>query len=354
MKIVQLVFHLGPGGAEKIVVDLSNELSAQGNDVVIVMLRDPDEADFGFNLQFLHPSVRLVSLGIRPGFRPWDIRTVERKILSEKPDVVHCHLNVIPYIWLLSLRKRNIRFVHTVHSVATFDIASGWQRKLSTFFYRRTVHPVAISGICRDSFKEEYGIEPDLIYNGRSAQLPGKDADSVRDALACMPRPVFVHVGRCSEEKNQGMLVEAARLLRQEGLSFSLVFIGGGYEGSGLPEKNSDPDIHFLGPKSNVADYLCCCDVFCLPSLVEGCPVSLIEALSCGLLPVCTPAGGIPDMIEDGVTGYLSKGFSSESFAVAMKRSLSDPIDKDVLKAHFRDRFSISRCASAYAEVYRQ
>lgn len=352
MKIVQLVFHLGPGGAEKIVVDLSNELSAQGNDVVVVMLRDPREDCYGFNQKFLSPSVRLVSLNIGTGFRPWDIRTVEKCILAEEPDVVHCHLNVIPYIFLLSLRKRDIKFVHTVHSVATFDIAGRFQRKLAKFFYKRTVRPVAISQICQDSFIQEYGIRPDLVYNGRSAQVPGEEAPVARELIAHLPKPVFVHVGRYSEEKNQDMLVEAAQILRNEGQPFSLIFIGKGYEESGLPERNPDRNILFLGTKANVADYLSCCDAFCLPSLIEGCPVSLIEALSCGITPVCTPAGGVPDMIKDGETGYISKDFSPESFADAMKRFIAKPLSPEALAGHFDKHFSISQCASDYMDLY--
>ena len=68
--------------------------------------------------------------------------------------------------------------------------------------------------------------------------------------------------------------------------------------------------VHLLGARSNPRDYMVAADAFCLSSLYEGMPITLIECLSVGAIPICTPVGGIKNMIEDGVNGLLAKGTS--------------------------------------------
>ena len=95
--------------------------------------------------------------------------------------------------------------------------------------------------------------------------------------------------------KNQKVLIKAFNRLSVKNKSVVLLIIGDNYDshlGSEL-QQISNESIIFLGQKHNIADYYLNSDAFCLTSTNEGMPITLIEALACGCVPICTPVGGI-------------------------------------------------------------
>ena len=350
MKIVQLVFHLGPGGAEMFVADLSNALSEMGHEVVVMMIRDASLNDYNTNLHLLDSKIRVRSLALEPGFHLSHFHIVRTALDEENPDVVHGHLGVMPYIYLYSIFHRGIRFVHTIHSVPAFDIKNPFSRFLARFFYKKTITPVTISQTCSTLFEQCYGFTPQLIVNGRNLPSESPVFHDVRREMSGMTHPIFVHVARYAPEKNQQLLFDSFEQLSHEGVHFTLLVIGQGFVERDMNQRYQC--IQFLGHKSNVCDYLRLADAFCLCSLVEGSPISLIEAFGCGATPVCTPAGGVPDMIQDAETGYLSRGFEVADYLSALRRFMKAPISRQRLIQHFKSLYTIQRCADRYLDVY--
>ena len=111
-----------------------------------------------------------------------------------------------------------------------------------------------------------------------------------------------------------------------------------------------------LGEVENPRQYLANADVFCMSSVVEGMPISLIEALSCGLVPVCTAVGGIVDMVEDGINGFLSQDMTVESYIKTIERYLAlTDSQKAEMKQHSMQsaqKYSIEECAKQYEELF--
>jgi glycosyltransferase involved in cell wall biosynthesis len=118
----------------------------------------------------------------------------------------------------------------------------------------------------------------------------------------------------------------------------------------------ADPYIHLIGDRSNIADYLAIADAYCLSSHYEGMPISLIEAFSLGCIPICTPVGGIPEMIEDRINGFLS----SETTELAYFNAISNfhysdnkaQISQNGRKT-FLDKYHIRITAKRYYEFYK-
>ena len=112
--------------------------------------------------------------------------------------------------------------------------------------------------------------------------------------------------------------------------------------------------ISFWGQQDNVSDYLFCSDAFCLSSFYEGLPISLLEAISTGCVPICTPVGGIPDIIQDGKTGYLSKTVELHDYIDAILNYLNNPnlIQRNSLIKYFKENFSIEKTVDNYLQVY--
>ena len=118
-----------------------------------------------------------------------------------------------------------------------------------------------------------------------------------------------ITVGRLSARKAHAVLVEAIAALRDEGAQVRLTVVGDGEERAALEtlarELELDDRVTFAGAVAHdeLADVLAAADVFCLPSVAEGLPVVLMEAMAMGLPVVAARIMGIPELVEDGVTG---------------------------------------------------
>lgn len=360
MKIIQLIYSLSPGGAERFVASLSNELSQMGHEVIVCMLLSSENDTFTFNKRFLKENVRFHSMNFSRGFSIRKVLSLEKYLLEQNPDIVHCHLNVIPYVFRLALRQSKIRFVHTLHSVAENASGKKWQRSINKYYYEKGyIVPVAISQKCSNSFERYFSLPaPAIIDNG--CEMPQKtyrfeyvksEIDKLKDGRKI---PIFIHVARFHEQKNQRLLIDAFNRMYATGDDFILLVIGDGFDyGAGAELKASACErVHFLGLQDNVADYLYNADVFCLSSMYEGLPISLLEALACGVVPVCTRVGGVPDVITDGETGYLCDALDIDTYVSALRRSLSFNISSKKLVDLFMESYSMKRCAESYIRLY--
>lgn len=360
MKIIQMIYSLSSGGAEKFVVDLSNELAVRGHEVTLCMLLADDNSELVFNKQFLSNKVNYHNMGFARGFSLKKVNAVQQFVKRLHPDVVHCHLNVTPYIFRLALTNRKIKFVHTLHSVAQNAVGAGYQRFINKMFYKYgVIQAVCISRLCMESYNTFYHLNnAPYIDNGRALMPPTKKIEAVKKEVtsyqATMHTPIFIHVARFDKLKNQHLLIDSFNALNKEGVDFTLLIIGNGFNsdmGKQLQIKACNK-IHFLGEKDNVNDYLLCSDAFCLTSIFEGLPISLLEALSCGVTPICTPVGGIPDVIKDGENGYLSQDLTIDNYVKVLKYFIAQPIEKQTLKNFYAAHYSMHACAEKYEHLF--
>ncbi|MGE0090589.1 MAG: glycosyltransferase family 4 protein [Bacteroidales bacterium] len=366
MKIIQLIYSLSSGGAERFVVDLSNELAKLGHDVHLIVFRTSSKngSNVHFYKNLVDENVNYHNLEIDEGFRFSAFVKVTRYIKRINPDIVHSHLNVIPYVFYLALKKGKIKHFHTLHNLAENTVNSKIQKFVNLFFYRtERIRPIAISDICYKSYCDFYRIHNAIIIeNGRSPVRPTSQFEKTRNEINSYrsenTKQIFVHIARFSKQKNQDLLIDSFNKLYAIDPDFLLFIIGNGFdssEGKAL-QKRACKAIKFLGEKQNVNDYLLSADAFCLTSIYEGLPISLLEALSAGCVPICTPAGGIPNVITKEVTGYLSDEFSVESYYETILNYLSRPdeIKKEYLISYFEMNYSISKCAFTHLNLYKQ
>lgn len=363
MRIVQLVYHLGFGGGEKFVVNLSNQLAEMGHDVTLVQLRnDNDTFDIYFNKPFLSDKVKYQNLGLSKGLTIKKTITVMKALCKLKPDIVHSHLNLLPYYYILALLPGKPKFIHTIHNVAEKETEIKWQQKLNHWFYKfNLITPITISEECKASYVNLYHLPaPKCIDNGTPQMQPTlkiKEAQNeIESKLHSPDSKIFLHVARFNKSKNQKLLIESFNQITADGVNADLFIIGGPLDSSIGQELQSQAGdrVHFLGTKNNVGDYMLNADYFIMSSLWEGLPISLIEAMSAGLLPISTPAGGITDVIIDGYNGFLSADFTQKEFIATIHQALSADIEKDNIYNTYLKSFSMESCAKKYEEVYCQ
>ena len=359
MKILQLAYSLEAGGAERFVVDLSNNLANQlQNEVILVIIKTETKAENIHYLQEVSPNVKFISLDCDSGLSLkafWRVLHIIRKV---KPDVVHAHCQVLQ-LFLPSIFIRHIKFFHTLHSMPTICLAFKRLKWLYRLFYKKRIFPITISSTCQQSFIDLYHIKRvKTIPNGRSPIMTTSEYQEVRDTIYQMKTnnetPVFIHVARFNHLKNQKRLFNVFEKLQNEGVDFLLICIGRGFETEFGSKYKDNKLIRILGQKKNVGDYLAISDYFVLSSDYEGLPISLLEAMSIGVIPISTPAGGVKDVIIDGENGYLSEAIDDRSLYNKIKFALENKgnIHKEDVINDYQQKYSMDTCAELYNNLY--
>lgn len=361
MKILQITYSLTSGGAERLVVDLSNELSKY-NEVHILTILDDEIGNNGFYKSILSKNIFYHCAYENTGMNIKKLYEINRIINKINPDIVHIHgYGIIYYFAPSILLNRKPKYIETIHTSAT-DIFDNWYSFIGKFLFKMNlIKMVTISNNNKFVLENVINIKNSvLINNGRSTPKSTSRLEEVKFEIKNLKNNendiVFIHIGRCAESKNQKMLIEVFNKINEKGIGFILLILGNGFDseiGKEL-QKNANSNIHFLGTKLNIIDYYLSSDAFCLSSNVEGLPISLIEAFACGCVPICTPTSGSSDYIIDGVNGFISEDFSEKSYMKAVDRFINNRfnINKLKLKQTYLDAFSIEICSKAYYQLY--
>lgn len=354
--VLQIMPEFGLAGAEIMCESLCYELQESGKyNVYIASLYDFHSP---ITERIEAKGIKIYYIGKNGGF---DFKTFEKLYKLMKVlhiDVVHTHRYVMQYaIPAAILAGVKIR-VHTVHNIAEKEVDS-LRQKLALFFYKLCkVTPVSISPLIQQSVMKRYGLKAEqtpVVYNGTDLSR----CMNKTDYQAHNPFR-FVHIGRFSKQKNHGVIIEAATILKAKGYNFSIKLIGGaGNEEERMEEvkqRGLEDVIQFCGLQSNVYPFLNESDCFILPSLYEGMPVTLVEAMGCGMPIIASAVGGVPDMIKDLDSGILIAPTDVELYT-AMEKIMNDETLRTQIgqKALIESlRFSSKQMYEGYSKIYQR
>lgn len=360
MKIFEIIPQLSSGGAERFTIDLCNELSTK-HEVTLIVLHSVEK--FGFYADELASNVRLVSMDKRMGFDMSLLFRLRRLIKKEKPDVVHTHLNGIVYISLSAAINRRVVYCHTVHNTADKESNSFVCRGVRRLLFKTKLStPITISEESHRSFLDFYGIDAPMIDNGRNIPMNLKLSANVVDEFKTYRRSdktrVLVCLARMYPVKRHTLLAKVTAQLYDEGYDFTVLAIGSTSQTDIVEEVKGlkSDNFYILGERKNPLEYLKAADAYALCSSYEGLPISLIEALGVGAVPVCTPVGGIVNLVHDGENGILAAGLEEDDYYNAMKRFLD--LDDEALCAMSKKAkesyapFSMTECAQKYVSLF--
>jgi glycosyltransferase involved in cell wall biosynthesis len=312
----------------------------------------------------ISPDVKFIPLN-KKGNNPDIFLQVVKMIFQVKPDVINTNLRAF-FFSSLGLILSRVPHVHTLPTVADKEETAG-RRKVYKMLYKYfNCAPVSMGERVLDSCKKFYG-DKECQANIEIGTIPISKTeryDEVKQEIGAFRKDenskVFVSIGRFYPVKNQELLIEAFELLIAEGYDAHLVTLGAWDvvpEYAKLcQEKIKTPErIHLVGEKENVGDYLIESDCLCFSSTFEGLPMSMVEAMSVGIPTIATPVGGIPDLIQEGINGYMSKDMSVEGYLELFKRFIDGPkLDSSKIIDIFHEKYSIKQCAKNYLELYEQ
>jgi len=360
MKILHFIPSLRGGGIKTLVCALANEMAREGHDVTICTISRPKNTDYAYT--WLDKRVKTGDLGKKySGFSLREIFNVAHFIKRGHYDIVNIHSYFYYYIIAILFLHNKISFFYTVHNDA-YQENTRWDKKILWFkrwcFKHKWLHPITISKESERSFYELYKCKSSVIYNGISPVEFIPNRNILNPYKITQETRVFIHLGRITTQKNQVVLSKVFERLIKEGYDVKLIIIG----------KIQDEQIfqtikvfisdriQYLGERSNAVQLMCGAEALCLPSLWEGMPMTILEALSVGCPSIAAPVGGIPEAIQDGYNGILSHDSSEEQFYIAMVRFLNMPEAQiKQMRANAKNSFTqynIESTAKHYIETY--
>ena len=347
------------GGIEAMVCGLVNEL-VKNNDVTLCTIFKPSPDDVFYNK--LSSNVKKINLGkINFGFSIKEIFNVYKTMRVGRYDIVNIHGCFQYYFFAILFLHKKVKFVYTIHSDAKMENQL-WDKRLfelkKYFFRNRFVMPVTISKTSKRSFFEVYNCDSSLIFNGASMPIINELNRCVDQYRLTPSTKVFIHPGRISLAKNQVVLCKVFdRLIKEE--RDVVLLIAGMKEDKTIFDKMEpylSNRIVYMGEVLDIQDVMNQCDGFCLPSIWEGMPISLLEAFSVGCVPICSPVGGIVDVLKNGFNGFLSNSPDEKDYYNTMISYLDSSKEtiKDIKNNAYKTftNFEISTTAERYEELY--
>lgn len=341
---------------------------------------------------------------VRPGTDLRALWQLHRLMRQLKPDIVHCNSSKAGILGRLAALLAGVPVrLFTAHGWAFTEGRPYWQRwllaRIEALVAPITTHVICVSDHDRDLALQFCVAGPErltTIHNGVDPR-PFRCAARAAGRLAATPaagRPfTIVMVARLAPPKDPLCLLRAFAMLRAElaagnaregaahagGRSARLVFVGDGLLRPRLEEaaaalgltvsRRSAPAadgggsegelaVVFAGerPVEEVADLLAAADVFVLASRWEGLPYSVIEAMMAGLPVVASRVGGLPELVVDGLTGFLVPPGDAEALGRALARLLRDPAERARMGEAARRRalaeFTVDRMVAGTRSVY--
>jgi glycosyltransferase involved in cell wall biosynthesis len=359
IRVLEVLASLRRAGAERVAVSLAQRLPADRFQTAVVSLYPA--FDEGFEPALAASGVTVWHLGKRPGFDPRMWPRLAAVVRDFRPDIVHTHSYVMRYAWPARALARRGRVVHTVHNLAGQEV-DGLGRAIHRLAFRAGAVPAAVSRLVADSFRAVYGFLPAVIPNGvdtGSLFRPGL-RESWRRANGFAPDDALVvAVARLEPQKNPVAAIQAFARALGGNASAHLVWAGAGSllgdcrraaVAAGIERR-----VHFLGVREDVGGLLSAGDVFLLASAWEGSPVAILEAMAAHLPVVATAVGGVPELVEHGVTGLLAPAGEIPALADALALLAGDVERRHRMGCAAAERaagFDSARMVESYAALF--
>ena len=377
MKVTYVVNALGEGGTERSLADLLPGLRDGGVDARIITLRS--RGDEGVEPILRAQGFEITTIGSASKLQK--IKTLRSLLRQHEPDVVHTMLfeaNLYARLATVGMRSKIlISLVNTTYSEARladprlnkFKIRA--VQALDTAMGRfRTDHFHAVSNAVKSDAVKALRLPQDkvtVIERGRRADTLPPRSDERRLAARAMldlspQAEVLVAVGRQEYQKGHRYLVESMNSLQHRP---DLLLLVAGREGNEsdelqrLLQKWPDAAKHtrLLGHRSDVADILAAADIFVFPSLFEGMPGAVIEAMASGLPVVASDIEPVHDVAEIGNNADVAPPRDPAKLAAAIDTLLNDPDRRASMGTRsreiFEERFTMERSVASLLDLYR-
>lgn len=352
--ILFIVRTMGLGGTENVVLQLCEILSGKVNKIVVCSSGGVHED-------------KLRKMGIKHYTIP--------DIASKSPgDVIGCYSKIKSII-----KREQITIVHAHHRMAAFyaeltapqnviKIANAHntfqnKKKLTQFAYRNT-KLIAVGEMVKKNLTEYFKIPEDhvsVIHNAVKEFDGSINPVEVLQAEHTRGKVLIGNIGRLSEQKGMDYFLDAVAITSRTHPEALFVIVGDGELKTQLEEKaiqlGLQKKVLFLGYRNDIQNVMSQLDFIVLSSLWEGLPLTPIEAFSVGKTVIGTAVDGTPEIIRDGVDGYLIPPRDSTCLAEKINNLIEHPEIRESMdnqaKRRYDDEFSFNKLKQRYLDFYK-
>ncbi|MFH0810737.1 MAG: glycosyltransferase [Pseudomonadota bacterium] len=364
IRILQLTHGLHFGGLERVVIDLSRRLNQDPRYEVQVCTVVLEGAQFkilkGEGIQVRH-------MGKKPGLDCSLFFKLARFFKAGRFDIVHAHGPVAYFHGACAAKLARVpAFVYTEHG-------RDWdQLSLRTLLSERlaaslTTRIVAVSAHARNCLMARERMparKVEVILNGiDDSPFATARGEAIRKELRVAPdQPLVGFVSRLQPQKGPTYLIEAARLVVDRLPSARFVLTGDGEHRLQVEETidrlGLRQSVVLTGWRSDIHDIISALDIFVLPSVWEGTPLVVLEAMAAGKPIVATEVGGVPAVLDNEQTALLVRPSDPAALAESIIRLLQDRalmarIGRQAREV-FKQKYSLGTMFAGYERIYHQ
>ena len=360
MKVLHLISGGDSGGAKTHVLTLLRELNTDTEANLLCLGRGPlwDAAE-----KELFNS-RLCTGGFLRG-----VREVRATLDGGDYDILHCHGARADLTAALAGSRSGTKRLSTVHSDHTLDylgrgVSGAAKEKLNGWALRRMDALICVSDAMaetyrRRGFRRVYSIHNGVDVTAPTESVPRRERSAVLGAEVSEEDILLGAAARLEPVKDLGTLLRAMALTREPRLKLAIAGTGSQEAAlRSLTEELSLADrVFFLGWVEDMEKFTACLDAAALSSLSETFPYALTMAARYGLPAVSTAVGGVPELIEDGVNGFLVPAGDAAALAKALDALCCEPLRRrmgEALRAKTAERFTLGAMGARQREIYRE
>ena len=364
------------GGSGAVATELGLELARRGHEVHFITYASPFRLRGYAERVFFHEVE--TRMGRYPLFDHWPYTLAlaskqHEVVLREKLEILHVHY-AIPHATTAYLAREMLegqlplKVVTTLHGT---DITLVGQESsfyaITKFSIERSDAVTAVSTYLKDETYRAFGcvscnvrVIPNFVNLAEYLPMNPAAAQACRASLAPEGHKVVSHVSNFREVKRVKDVVRVFARIRRA-MPATLLMIGDGPDREDAEKEARDlevgDDVRFLGRIDRVANLLQASDLFLLPSQIESFGLAALEAMACGAPVVATRVGGLPEVVDDGVSGILEPVGSVEAMGRRAVELLRSPeghramIDAALKKAQ---TYAADRVVPMYEELYEE
>ena len=354
-KVLLCIPTLGTGGAEKFVVDLATKLDSTAFDVTVAVTRK--NVSSIFERVLAEHNIPVVDLSGDSYFAM--LRKQLLYLKRERPDVVHTNIGSVLHIMLATKLIPVPIKLFTMHNQAEYTLQA---RKINKLVYKMAFTffgytPVAICEHIVQSIEAGFGVDAKRIQKVNNGVDISNFMPALKDEKAHEVR--IITTGRMDSNKNHNALIDAFSNIHKKNANVHLTILGDGVLREELEQKVAalglTESVSMPGVQKNVFAYLQQADVYVSASRSEGLPLSILEAMACGLPVVATAAGGTVDIVKTGENGIV--------VPIDDEKALEEALGRMVEDAQLREKYglsslqivqdwSIEACVKGYEKLY--
>jgi N-acetyl-alpha-D-glucosaminyl L-malate synthase BshA len=369
---VGIVCYASVGGSGVVATELALALASRGHEVRLLSSERPFRWRDGIpNLHFERVNTPASPLFREPQYLLALASTIVRVACDHQLDVVHAHY-AVPHATAAYLGEQILKAEAGVDTVRTVTTLHGTDitlvggdpsyRAVVAFSIEQSHRVTAVSESLRQETIASLGIRRDIevIPNFLDCAQYRRHRDPhLRERLCPYDGPILMHMSNFRPVKHAGAVFDIFERVRRQ-MKAKLIYIGDGPDRAAIEARVRTSafasDVMFEGEQQDPVPLLSCADLFLLPSTQESFGMAALEAMACRVPVIASRVGGLPELIDDGRTGFLCaaddiEGMAETAIRVVKDKELSKQIGR-AAAAVVSERFCTERIVPMYERLY--